>query len=455
MLAIFFISFFDKGLAVGLLIAIFLTATTFCVLYKLGVKDRELYIIISLFFLVHLSVVLFIYLTGFQPFSGGADYDGYHHSAVEIAQRFRHFNFYLADLDLLHYFPVIIGLVYAISLPKMIVGQLFLVWIAVFSAIFLYFIILEIGGSKKSAFFILLIFSFYPSFLFFSSLLLKDSLVVLLSLAGLLLFIKMMKDFTALKFLAFFAVLTCLIHFRFYIGFALMFSFVACWFFLVNLKFEEKIVYGFAVIFLLGFSPYLVGCGYFGAIPMESFLNKDSITNYREVAYAPIENSNCAENGRLTESGKISSCPASEISGTSSSFNLETGFGNKYKFITNYAISFVYSFLGPFPWQLKQKSHLFFLLETIPWYFIIFLILRGMAMRIKKNGLKNFFKTYKLALPLLVFSLLALSALSLFINNFGIIVRIRMPVFSALMCLLALNNNAFEKYVWNNRNIQL
>ena len=272
------------NLLVGLLFVSLLTVITFFIILKAGVGCKELYSLFLIVILIHTGAVLFIYYSGFH-FGGGADFEGYNQTAIEIAQRFSRGIFSLQGISLLHYFPVLIGLIYAITLPQMIIGQLFTVWLAAFSIMLLYFTVLEIGGSKKVAFLTGLIVSFYPSYLYFGSLLLKDTVVIPLVLAGILLSIKMLKNFTWLKFLLFFIILTGAIHFRFYVGFALMFSFIISWFLISSFKIKEKVIYGVTIIFLLGFSPQLLGGGYYGLKSFQNFLNPERITFYREVAY--------------------------------------------------------------------------------------------------------------------------------------------------------------------------
>ena len=74
------------------------------------------------------------------------------------------------------------------------------------AVLFAYFIVLELGGSEKKAFYIGLFMNFYPSYAYFGSLLLKDGLVVSLALLGVLLVTKMVKKFSWNWFLLFFAV---------------------------------------------------------------------------------------------------------------------------------------------------------------------------------------------------------------------------------------------------------
>ena len=427
------ISFLDKALAIGLLLVFFLTLITFLILLKIGIKDKELYLILLIALLIHLVVVSFIYYTEFKPFGGGADYDGYNQTAIEIAQRFKQGNFSLEGIHFVNYFPLLIGIIYTFTLPEMIVGQLFTVWLAAISILFVYLIVLELSFSKKWAFLIGLIVCIYPSYLYFGSLLLKDTLIIPLVLSALFLFIKMMKNFSWKNFFIFYIILTCLIHLRFYIGYALLFSFILCWFLISTLNLKKRVIYGIVIILLLGFSPQFLSYGYYGTKIFKAYLNPETITVYREVVYVP--------------SGSASSGSAS--SGIGSSFVVKTGFEKPSNFVIKYLESFTYSLLGPFPWQIRYRRQLFALFEIIPWYFLFFIFIFGIIGSIRRKGFLKTLKFYKFAMPLLVFAVLSLGALSLFITNFGIITRIRIPSFIALLCLMSLG---FSKKI-GHRNI--
>lgn len=426
--------FFDKALFFGILLVVILSAITFYILNKFKLATKPVCLIFFIVLFVHSAMAMFVYYTNFQPFGGG-DFLLYQDIAEQVAQRIHLGIFYLDGISYLHYYPVLMGAVYALTMPKMIIAQLISAWLVALSVLLAYLIVIEIGGSKKSAFLIGLIINVYPSYFYFGSLMLKDTFVVPLVLSGLLLSIKMFKKFDALNFFGFFIILTSAIHLRFYIGFALMFSFIVCWFLLSNLKIKKRILYGFIFIFILGFSPYFLGYGYYGLTPLKGYLNKRTITTYREVVYAP-------DSGPASASASGSTSCSEGKAGVGSSVVVKTGFdeGNA-KFVKNYFVSFIYAFLGPFPWQLKYKRHLLFLTETIPWYFLLCFIAWGIYKAFKNSGFLKMLDYYKYSFMLLLFSAMALGALSLFINNFGIIVRIRMPAVIALLCLIGLNKN--------------
>jgi hypothetical protein len=434
-LAIFY---FDKALLAGLIFVGILIAFTFLTLKKYNLLNKQVSIIFWFAFLTHFSLALLMYYLNFHPLGQG-DFILYQEIAEKVFQRIRSGIFYLDGLNYLHYYPVLIGAIYSLTMPKMIIGQIFSAWLAGISVLFAYFLMVEIGSSKKTAFLVSAIICFYPSFIYFGSLMLKDTVVLPLVLFGLLLSVRMFKNYSPLKFFAFFIILTFIIHLRFYIGFALMFSFIFCWFLISNLKIKKRIVYGFIFIFILGFCPYIIGYGYYGSVPLKGYLNKKTITTYREIVYAPNPSVVSNAEGVLTSS---SGSGYSYSSGVESSFVIKTGLEeSNAKFIKNYFVSFVCAFLGPFPWQLKTSKHLLFLIETIPWYFLLCLILWGIFKSFKTTGFFLTVSHYRFSLILLLFSAIALGALSLFINNFGIIVRIRIPAVISLLCLLGLDKN--------------
>lgn len=442
------ISFLDKALAVGLLLVLFLTLITFLILLKIGIKDKEPYIIFLIALLIHLAVVLFIYYTEFKPFGGGADYDGYNQTAIEIAQRFKQGNFSLQGLGLNHYFPLLIGIIYTFTLPEMIVGQLFTIWLAGLSILFVYLIVLELSFSKKWAFLIGLIVCIYPSYVYFGSLLLKDTLMIPLVLSALFLFIKIMKNFSWKNFLIFYIILTCSIHFRFYIGYALLFSFIFCWFLISTLNLKKRLTYGIVIVLLLGFSPQVSGLGYYGIDSIERYLNPKTIIVYRETAYVssetPSPEAPPSEPEAPSPEAPSSEAPSSEtqpdfLSGSGSSFTVETSFESPSKFLKGYSQTFIYSSLGPFPWQIRYQRQLFSLFETIPLYFLFLILVLSIIRLIKRKGILKVIKHYRFAMPLLVFIVMSLGVISLFITNFGIIARVRMPTFICLLCLISIS----------------
>ena len=84
---------------------------------------------------------------------------------------------------------------------------------------------------------------------------------------------------------------------------------------------------------------------------------------------------------------------------------------------------------------MKQPKHFFALPEVIAWWFLLFFIVKGIIKSLKTK--------YRVILPLVVFSCFVFGVLALFITNFGVTTRIRMPAFISLLCLFPLG---FEKF---------
>ena len=65
---------------------------------------------------------------------------------------------------------------------------------------------------------------------------------------------------------------------------------------------------------------------------------------------------------------------------------------------------------------------------------------------IKKEGVKGLVGFIRKTLPLWSFAIIALGALALFINNYGIILRIRIPM---MICLvIAMSLVCKKEYIW-------
>ncbi len=482
-------AFFNIALSAAILFFVFLFSLTLAVILKLNIGTRKLFVLLVIALLAHGAVVFLIYFSGFRPVGGGADYEVYHGMATQIAQRTWAGNFSLDNVRGGHDFTVLVGLAYALFYPDMLVGSLLILWFFCLAVIFSYLIARELGCSFITAFTAGILISLYPSYLYFGSLLLKDTVVIALALFALLLGVKMLKDFSWSKFLLFFIVLIVIIHLRFYIGYAIMFSFVISWFLVSN--FDKKFLYGFYILFLLGFSPAILGNGYYGVSVLAEFITPEQITIYREIAYNPDspynENENPISRGQpipgldepkvelpapnpqkpdlqsvpnpsqpdlieeAPSSVPLADSPSAQPipSGFGSSFVIETGLQNGVvSFVKNYLRSFAYGSLGPFPWQFKYQRQQIALFETIPWYIIILFFCYSFFKSLKEKNVTHLALEKKISIFLIIFGVLAMAGLSLFINNYGIIMRIRIPIFiSFIIAGCAIFNSYLENFL--------
>ncbi len=441
------VAFFSGVLAIGIIFSVFLGAITLLFIGKNKEHAKVLGLLFIIVFTIHILASLFVYYTNFQPFSGGrGDFTEYNIIAKEVSNRVHSGNFSLEGIESLsHYYPVIVGYLYAVAVPDLLIGELFNAWLLAVLVIVIYFIVLETGASKKAAFIVGLVTNFYPSLVFFGSLLLKEALAGLLCALALLMMLKILKEFSWRKFLLFYIILLGVTHFRFYISYALALTFIICWLAFSNLKIKKRLLYGVLIIALLGFLPNLSGGQgeghtYFGVNVIKQLLDPEAIVTYKET-YIPRNESEIPEDiqgavvsgepGASNQSVIIEPIPRND-----SAVVIKPGFENPITFFTNTSRAFVSVLLGPFPWQLKKIQHLFVLPEIIAWYILLFFIIRGVVKSIKKQ--------YRVIVPLALFSFIVCGVLSIFLINYGITIRIRIPAILSLLCLLPLGFTGFK-----------
>jgi len=441
------IYFFDKGLSVGLFLLGVLSLGTLLILKKLGFKDKRIYLLFFIALAIHLGVTLFMHYANFQPFGGGqGDYITYNNQAQQIATRIHSGNFSTSGLGIGHLYPVIIGYIYALTLPSEIIGLIINVWLAVLSVLLVYLIVLELGASEKNAFVVGLIAAIYPSYVFISGLLLKDVFEVCFVMFGLLFTFKIIKKFSWWLFLLLYLSLSGATHFRFYIGYALIMAFILSWFLFSKIVISKRIVYGVIFVIFLGFIPlFSAGQGYYGFNSFKMYINFKMVNFYRNVAYVATPNPTSEKTVTLTAPSTSVSAVGNEVTPKSLVINKPSvssesvqeqniGMGSSFSGgggILGYVKSFFYVLFGPFPWQVKNIRQAFALLETFPWYFLLIFIGSAIIDSIKKKDFKF--------VVLLIFIIMGMGVIAIFETNFGIIVRIRIPIFMALLCIASLS----------------
>ncbi len=436
----------DKALGAGTMLITFLATTTiyFISLWKDEKQKKSLSLLFIVVFFLYILASLFFYYTKFQPFSGGyGDYVVYNEQAQAVSQAIHNGNLILKGVTFYNLYPAFVGYLYAFIFPSSLVGRFFNCWLVALTVVFLYLLVREMGGNEKQSFGSGLLAALYPSLGFFGTMLIKDPFVITLSMLGLLLSFKIIKGFSVKYFVGFYIVLIALVYLRFYIGYALVLAFFLSWLVLANMKIKKRIVYAAIMVFLFGFLPILGnnadvpgGGGYMGMNAFQTFMNPNAITFYKEVAYPVVEHE-----GVQVVDPKYSKYSQAEQERFSlaegyknSSFMLKTGLENPLTFIENTSLSYVFAFLGPFPWQINSLRQALALPEVFIWYVLLFFIIKGIIIFVRR---KNF--TF---LPLVIFSFMAFGVLAVFLNNYGILARIRIPAFLALLCIFPFG---FEK----------
>lgn len=443
------LSILDNKLSASLALIVFLASVALFFINKIkSEKERR---IVSMLFLIslflHVLAVLVVFYGSFQPFSDGrGDYLEYNMTATEISERLSVGNFSLKNLPLGHYYAVVVGYLYFFTVPKMIIGELFNAWLVSLVCVLVYLIARQLGNSEKPAFMAGIFANVYPSLAFFGSLMLKEAFVVFFSTSAILLCLFLLKKFSWKTFVLLYLSLIGLTHFRFYISTVLVAVFIVCWFVFYDARLKQKVIYGGLMVFFLGFLPLIsmvngLEQGYFGINAVLRQLNIKTIVYYREVAYnfrvdpesgkpAELTTEKAVEIKEKTPEGvPVPDIVTNKDWGQDSSIDIKTGAGF-LDFIINNTISFAYTFFGPFPWNIRYLKHVFMIPEFLFWWASLFFIVKGM--------LKSFKTNYKSTLPLLMFGIGICAMVSLYMTNFGLVTRIRIPAFVVLICLVPL-----------------
>lgn len=453
---------FDQDVGIALLMLLALSAATVVVLRRLGVCQREVYLLFALALVSHAAFALFVHYAEFQPFGGGpegGDFARYSAAAKEIAERVRAGNFSLSGVEGipgLTYFPAIIGYVYALVTPAMVVGQLFLVWAAALAVLVVYFLAQELGASRPWAFLVGALGNVYPSFVFFTSYMMKEALVVLFALLSLLLLLRIIKQFSWQTYALLFLVAIPLANLRSEVYDAVAITFFISWLVFARMQVRRRVALGLVLIALYGLAPLIAtGNGYYDHKNFQEELSIEKAVSLKENAYLAVvpSPSQSGESAQPVSKPDDLSSPSQreepappvpepgestpvqkepEVQGGRDSTvnTLQVGEESLASFVWNQVRALAFVVLGPFPWQFSQPRHAATLVETIPWLLVLPFVVRGMWRKVRKD---RHFES----LALVLFALLLFALVAFFINNFGIVMRIRMPAVLALLPFLA------------------
>lgn len=435
-----------------------LSAGFLLLLKKLGLLSPTLFLLFGIALCVHLGAALFIHYAEFYPFGGGqGDQSLYHGSATTIAVDFQQGVFsaerigqVLSSYRMQHWYPVLIGVLYAITIPALIIGKMMSVWFVCVAVVLIFLISRELGISEKGAFGAGLIGVAYPSMLYFGSLLLREGAVAVAVLLAFLLLLKLIKTFSWRNFVFLYVVLLALVHLRFYVGFIVLFvmafSLAVC----QKIPWKKRVIQTVVAILFLGCIPQVFGYGYYGVEKFAPFLHLDKIKLYREIAYiAPavlqpeqkkeeaIQPKEEVAQPEVVAEPVAEALPQAPPAGVTSTVVVRVNTENPLLFMKQNLISFAHVAFGPFPWHIKNGRQLVVLGETIPWLVCFLLAAVGVW--------SAFRKTWRMLIPLMLAAFCLLAMVGLFIDNFGVYMRIRMPAFMLLFTLVPLGFSVIER----------
>jgi hypothetical protein len=350
-------------------------------------------------------VMVVAHALNFDELASLSDPATYHRYAIILASRFSEGVFVVHDIYEWHWYPIALGVWYAISTPSMVAGKILSVLLSAISSFLLYRLMRALGGTPRASFWCALIaVNVYPAFLLFGSTLVKEVFLVPLVLAALLACVRILKQFEPVLFFVFAALLTLIITLRFMVGEVLLVAFLISWLFAAPFPLRTRLVSGSIFVFLFGAQILALGFGLLGMGLASDIGRPEYIEEYRIIAYAREKT---VSTGSTTNIGIF-----------------EEGVFRATGFL--YSLATVT--LGPFIWQAKKITHGVAIIEGILWIGVLVPIVASFFGRFPSRS----------ALPVILFSGGWLLVVALGSDNIGATMRYRMPAFLALASLAPL-----------------
>jgi hypothetical protein len=334
---------------------------------------------------------------GYYPFSVGSD-DRFHYGiATEVAFRLRESYFVEPQVFMGFYYPVFLGMFYAVSGASLLAGQLLNAWLGALTVIPVYLLTRRLSNNCTKASLASLLVALYPSHIFNSTQLLKDSLVVLLGLIALYELVSLLQRFNVIGTARLLLWLIALVLLRGYVAYSLVLVTAVSLLFSLHFSRPRRAFYLIALVLVAGLTLSAMGRGFLGIRQIVAMLNPEFLSSFRETAYS--------------------------IGG--SSLGLRLDYSSPLTFLRGGSVSLMYLVLAPFPWQIRSLEWGLAGLEMLGWYAILPLVLKGSVTAISKP----------LHRPVLLLALGLFIAIALFSDNIGANTRLRML---PLICLMIL-----------------
>jgi len=345
----------------------------------------------------------FLNFDGFTSLSDPISYQGY---AVQISERFQQGVWAIGDIYPWHWYPVVLGALYAITAPVILIGKMLSVSLAALSSFFLLRLMRELDGNAKVSFWCALVATnAYPAFLLFGSTLVKEVFIVPLILVALLINIRMLKRNNPFLFFVFAIFLGLVVTLRFMVGEVLAVAFLLSWFIGASLPLSKRLAIGCIFSFLLGVEMLALGFSFFGGRLVEDIGTPEYIQEYRYKAYSQ-----------------------SDTVATGSTTNIDVFDESEAIHMVGLIYSFATVTLGPFPWQIQKVTHMVGIVESILWFCALIPITCALLRR----------SLWCAMLPIILFSGGWFVVVALGSDNIGATMRYRMPALLALCAFIPL-----------------
>jgi hypothetical protein len=391
----------------ALLIVIF-TSTFFLYVFRRYAQNKDF--ITKLFLaalIVRLAFGIFIHIFDLRVFFGG-DANTYHALGLRILEYWQGVSpgddpFLLRATDMtlpgwgMNYLTAAI---YGLLGPNIFVAQSFCAVIGAATAPLVYFCSLRIFNNDRVAKVSAFAISFFPSFVIWSSQLLKDGLIIFLLVLAVLMVLNLHEKFDLSAVILLVGSLFGVLSLRFYI-FYMLAAAVAGTFVIGVSKSSNSLIRRTLALIVLGLSLTYLGVLRTASVSYEKYSNLEQLQSSR------------SDLAQSAESGFGSDVDVSTTEGA----------------IQQMPVGFAYLMFAPFPWQMSNFRQLVTLPEVLIWWALIPWMIFGIGYTVRHK--------LRVAMPILIFSLMLTLAYSVFQGNVGTAYRQRTQIQVFLFMFIA------------------
>lgn len=310
----------------------------------------------------------------------------------------------------------LVASIYLITGKNLLAGQAFCAVIGAATAPLVFFCSRMVYNNLRVAKIAAYSIAVFPSFIIWSSQLMKDGLVIFLLVCTMILTMRLSEKFHPLTLGLLILCLFGVLSLRFYIFYMVVVAVVGS--FVVGLsKSNTSILFRLLLTAVLG-----VVLTYFG--PGERM--SAQLTTFGNLERMQMSRSDLAKRAN-------------------SGFNEESDISTVEGALAALPIGFSYLMLAPFPWAAENLRQAITIPEVIIWWMCIPFILFGLVYTIKHRS--------RVALPILIFSLLLTIAYSLFQGNVGTAYRQRTQIQVFFFIFIAVGWTVYQERKENKRMI--
>lgn len=294
----------------------------------------------------------------------------------------------------------LVASIYTVTGKNMLAGQAFCSVFGAATAALVFILSRMIYNNLRVAKIAAFSVAVFPSFIIWSSQLMKDGLVIFLIVSTMILTMRLSERFNPITLVMLAFCLFGIMSLRFYIFYMVIVAVVGS--FVVGLsKSNTSLIFRLLLTAVLGIALTYFGPGEHMTTQLSAFGNLERMQMNR------------SDLARRANSG----------------FNEETDISTLEGALAAIPIGFSYLMLAPFPWQVENLRQAITIPEVLVWWALIPFILIGLGYTIRNRT--------RIALPIIIFSLLLTIAYSLFLGNVGTAYRQRTQIQIFLFIFIA------------------